>query len=182
MKFTYQNLKGLMCAVFFSFLSAQTSYPPPTSLITAPTAGTLVRGSFALETRIQKNGALTSGLSVGITDRFQFGLSYGGGNIIGDDSLKWHPRPEANLKYRLVDEDLTMPGISIGINTQGYGMFNEGDSLNRYDVKAYGAFVSLSKNWATPLGNLGLHAGANHSFLETDSIRNFRSSANTMPQ
>ena len=168
MKFTYQLRRLLSPVVFLTFLSAQTSYPAPTSLITAPTAGTLVRGSYSLETRVQKHGALTSGLSVGITDRFQFGLSYGGGNIIGNDSLKWHPRPEANVKYRLVDENLTMPGISVGINTQGFGMFHEGDSLNRYDVKAYGEFVSLSKKLTTPLGNLGLHVGANHSFLETD--------------
>lgn len=168
MIFTYQKWRVIFSAIFPLLLSAQTSYPPPTTLITAPTAGTLVRGSYSLETRVQKNGALTSSLLVGITDRFQFGLSYGGGNIIGDDSLKWHPRPEANVKYRLIDENLNMPGVSIGINTQGFGSFNEGDSLNRYDVKAYGAYAAASKNWVTPLGNLGLHAGANYSFLETD--------------
>ena len=72
------------------------SYPPPTTLVTVPSAGTLVRGSYAMQMRVQKGGGLTSSLSVGITDRFQFGLSFGSANLIGDDSLVWYPRPEAN--------------------------------------------------------------------------------------
>ena len=77
-------------------------YPPPTDLITVPTAGTLVRGSFSMDMRIQDEGGMVLGLSAGITDRFQFGLSYGSPNLIGDDSLIWYPRPEAKLKYLLI--------------------------------------------------------------------------------
>ena len=73
-------------------------YPPPTDLITIPTAGTLVRGSYALDMRIQDAGGMIASLRVGLTDRFQFGLSFGSPNLIGDDSLRWYPRPEANLK------------------------------------------------------------------------------------
>ena len=113
-----------------------TSYPPPTTLVTIPTAGTLVRGSISMEMRIQKNGGMSTALQAGITDRFQFGLSYGASNLIGDDSLRWYPRPEANLKYRLIDETTSMPGVAIGINTQGFGGYNDADSLERYDTKA----------------------------------------------
>jgi hypothetical protein len=60
-----------------------------------------------------------------------------------------------------------MPGIALGINTQGYGNFNEADTLLRYDTKAYGAYLAASKNWQTPLGNAGLHGGINYSFIET---------------
>ena len=95
--------------------------PPPTDLITVPTAGTLVRGSFSMDMRIQDEGGMILGLSAGITDRFQFGLSFGSPNLIGDDSLRWYPRPEAKVKYLIIDENLTMPGIAFGINTQGFG-------------------------------------------------------------
>ena len=142
-------------------------YPPPTDLITIPTAGTLVRGSYALDMRIQDSGGMITSLQVGLTDRFQFGLSFGSPNLIGDDSLRWYPRPEANLKYMLIDEKSSMPGIALGINTQGYGNFNEADTLLRYDTKAYGAYLAASKNWQTPLGNAGLHGGINYSFIET---------------
>lgn len=146
---------------------AQSVYPPPTHLITIPTAGVLVRGSYAMEMRIQNRGGLSIGLTAGITDRFQFGVSYGATNLIGDDSLKWYPRPEANVKYRLIDETTSMPGISLGIDTQGFGAFSDADSLQRYDMKAYGLYLATSKNWVTPLGNLGVHGGMNYNFMET---------------
>ena len=152
--------------LFLSFVLNAQSYPPPSSLITLPTAGTLQRGSFALEMRIQKFGGLTSSISVGLTDRFQLGISYGSANLIGDDSLIWYPKPETNLKYLLIDESETSPGISLGIDTQGLGKFNSGDSLMRYDTKALGLFAVASKNWVTPLGNLGWHFGSNYNFVE----------------
>ena len=154
--------------LFLSFVLNAQSYPPPSSLITLPTAGTLQRGSFALEMRIQKFGGLTSSISVGLTDRFQLGISYGSANLIGDDSLIWYPKPETNLKYLLIDESETSPGISLGINTQGLGKFNSDDSLMRYDTKALGLFAVASKNWVTPLGNLGWHFGSNYNFVETN--------------
>lgn len=154
--------------LFLSFVLNAQSYPPPSSLITLPTAGTLQRGSFALEMRIQKFGGLTSSISVGLTDRFQLGISYGSANLIGDDSLIWYPKPETNLKYLLIDESETSPGISLGIDTQGHGKFNSVDSLMRYDTKALGLFAVASKNWVTPLGNLGWHFGSNYNFVETN--------------
>ena len=154
--------------LFLSFVLNAQSYPPPSRLITLPTAGTLQRGSFALEMRIQKFGGLTSSISVGLTDRFQLGISYGSANLIGDDSLIWYPKPETNLKYLLIDESETSPGISLGIDTQGLGKFNSGDSLLRYDTKALGLFAVASKNWVTPLGNLGWHFGSNYNFAETN--------------
>ena len=158
---------SIIISILSTFGIAQT-YPPPTNLVSVPSAGTLVRGSYAMQMRVQKNGGLTSSLSVGITDRFQFGLSFGSANLIGDDSLEWYPRPEANLKYRLIDETTSMPGVSIGLDTQGQGQFNEADTLMRYDIKAMGIYAAASKNWVTPLGNLGLHMGTNYNFAEVN--------------
>ena len=158
---------SIIISILSTFGIAQT-YPPPTTLVSIPSAGTLVRGSYAMQMRVQKNGGLTSSLSVGITDRFQFGLSFGSANLIGDDSLEWYPRPEANLKYRLIDETTSMPGLSLGLDTQGQGQFNEADTLMRYDVRAMGIYAAASKNWVTPLGNLGLHMGTNYNFAEVN--------------
>ena len=165
-------MKFLKSSIIIGFLSitsgwAQT-YPPPTTLVTVPSAGTLIRGSYAMQMRVQKGGGLTSSLSVGITDRFQFGLSFGSANLIGDDSLVWYPRPEANIKYRIIDETESMPGISFGLDTQGQGQYNDADSLMRYDVKAMGLYAAASKNWVTPLGNLGVHMGTNYNFAEVN--------------
>ena len=141
-------------------------YPPPTDLISVPTAGTLMRGSFSMDMRIQDEGGLVLGLSAGITDRFQFGMSFGSPNLIGDENLEWYPRPEAKLKYLIVDENLSMPAFALGLNTQGSGDFE--DTLQRYEIKALGLYGAMSKNWKSPLGNIGLHTGLNYSFLETE--------------
>ena len=99
--------KLLFLSLFFlhfsSLVSSQT-YPPPTNLISIPSAATLQRGSYSLQMHVQKEGGLTSSISVGLTDRFQLGLSFGSANLIGDDSLIMYPNPETNLKYLLIDE------------------------------------------------------------------------------
>ena len=99
--------------LFLPFVLNAQSYPPPSSLITLPTAGTLQRGSFALEMRIQKFGGLTSSISVGLTDRFQLGISYGSANLIGDDSLLVQLQDITNLevKFKIIGQEgnLTMP-------------------------------------------------------------------------
>ncbi|MBI88622.1 MAG: hypothetical protein CMG60_00930 [Candidatus Marinimicrobia bacterium] len=158
---------NIVIFLLLSYFSNGQEYPPPTDLITIPTAGTLMRGSFAMDMRIQDEGGLIFGLGVGLTDRFQFGLSYGSPNLIGDDSLVWYPKPEAKLKYLLINEDNTLPGVSLGMNTQGLGNYYSDDTLGRYDTKALGLYLVASKNWRYPIGNLGVHFGINHSFLET---------------
>jgi len=157
--------KLIFIILLSTFIVGQ-EYPPPTDLITIPTAGTLNRGSFSMDMRVQGGGGLILGLSAGITDRFQFGLSFGSPNLIGDDSLSWYPRPEAKLKYLVLDEEMTLPGLSIGLNTQGYGNYSKEDSLLRYDIKGLGVYTVASKNWKTLIGNTGLHGGVNYNFLE----------------
>ncbi len=160
--------KYLLLIIILFYSTNGQEYPPPTDLVTVPTAGTLMRGSFSMDMRIQDEGGLIMGLSVGLTDRFQFGLSYGSPNLIGDDSLEWYPRPEARLKYLIIDESINMPGIAVGINTQGLGRYYNEDSLKRYDTKAMGVYFAASKNWRIPLGNVGVHSGINHNFIETE--------------
>ena len=113
MKNKRYTLLLLLTTLFGQTYPTGQNYPPPTDLITVPTAATLMRGSFSLGMRIQGGGGMILGLRAGITDRFQFGLSYGSSNLIGDDSLRWYPRPEANLKYMLMDESITLPGVAI---------------------------------------------------------------------
>ena len=79
----------IFTTIALSFVIQAQDYPPPTDLITIPTAGTLNRQLFD-GYEDPGRGGLVQGLGVGITDRFQFGLSYGSPNLIGDDSLVWY--------------------------------------------------------------------------------------------
>jgi len=151
---------------------------PPLNLVTIPTAGTLPRGSFTLETLLINNGGVAPRLSVGFTDNFSFGVSFGVQNLIGGNKPSINKTtPEVQIKYRVFDESEKMPALVYGLDTQGRGVYHVIDSvfshgvfdstitLNRYDQKAWGMYMVMSKNWNL-LGNLGLHTGINKSLSE----------------
>ncbi len=158
---------------------AQIEQPyPPLNLVTIPTAGTLPRGSFTLETLLINNGGVVPRLSVGFTDNFSFGVSFGVQNLIGGNKPSINKTtPEVQIKYRVFDESEKMPALVYGLDTQGRGLYHVTDSvfthgvfdstvtLNRYDQKAWGMYMVMSKNWNL-LGNMGLHAGVNKSLSE----------------
>jgi len=158
---------------------AQIEQPyPPLNLVTIPTAGTLPRGSFTLETLLINNGGVVPRLSVGFTDNFSFGMSFGVQNLIGVNKPSINKTtPEVQIKYRVFDESEKMPALVYGLDTQGRGIFHGIDSitsindtaitLNRYDQKAWGMYLVFSKNWNL-LGNLGIHGGISKSLSEND--------------
>ena len=135
------------------------------TLINRPTAGSLERGSYDIELRMYPGGGLLGTISVGLTERITFGTSFGGLNIIGEGDVIWNPRPEANLKYRLMEETYSAPALSIGFNGQGFGKWDE--DLKRYQIKSPGVYAAVSKNYSM-IGNLGFHAGVNLSFEKDD--------------
>ena len=167
----------LFIVILFKSIFAQIEQPyPPLNLVSIPTAGTLPRGSFTFESLIIKDGGIVPRLCVGFTDNFSFGISYGIQNIIGDKKpIVNKPTPEVQLKYRVFDESDKMPAIVYGLDTQGKGYYHLQDTisidsirvLNRYDKKAWGAYMVISKNWNI-LGNLGLHMGINKSLAENN--------------
>ena len=75
----------VLLPILYNLCWAQIEQPyPPLNLVSIPTAGTLPRGSFTLESLIIKDGGIVPRLSVGFTDNFTFGVSYGMQNLIGD--------------------------------------------------------------------------------------------------
>ena len=169
----------LLLPILHNLCLAQVEQPyPPLNLVNIPTAGTLPRGSFTLESLIIKSGGIVPRLSIGFTDNFTFGVSYGVQNLIGDSKPSINKTtPEVQIKYRVFDESEKMPALVYGLDTQGRGEFHGIDSiksikdstitLNRYDQKAWGMYIVFSKNWNL-LGNLGMHVGISKSISEND--------------
>ena len=172
----------LLFLIFCNLDWAQVEQPyPPLNLVNIPTAGTLPRGSFTLESLIIKNGGIVPRLSIGLTDNFTIGVTYGVQNLIGDTKPSINKTtPEVQIKYRIFDESEKMPALVYGLDTQGRGEFHKQDSilsisgksdstqtLNRYDQKAWGMYIVFSKNWNL-MGNLGMHAGISKSLSEND--------------
>ena len=72
--------------IFLSFTFSQAEQPyPPLDLVTIPTSGTLPKGSFTLESLLIKDGGIIPKLSVGITENFYIGLSYGIQDFISEE-------------------------------------------------------------------------------------------------
>lgn len=173
-----QNTVGLVLAGLLIVGGLGGQNPPPPTLVTIPTAGTLQRGEFEIEILMQTGGGILGRLGVGFSDRFSLGMSYGVNQFIGDAQPSLNRlMPEAQLKYRFLDETYTLPAMALGVDTQGRGEFWEVrlDTLDgepqlmmaRYDVKAIGLYFMASKNWQV-LGNFGSHFGVSKNFLEED--------------
>jgi hypothetical protein len=151
-------------------LIAQQQPLPPYELIDLPTAGTLPRGSYVSSLRLYPSGGVLGGVQVGLSDRLSFGVSFGGENIIGEGKINWNPEPGLQFVYRLIDENIVLPAITLGYNSQGYGAYlknNEQYTIKRYTIKSRGIYGVASKNYAF-LGDLSFHGGINYSFERED--------------
>ncbi|MBN2411970.1 hypothetical protein JXQ31_09790 [candidate division KSB1 bacterium] len=150
----------------------------PVQLVDMPTAGILRSGDIKTSIRLFEQGGALGRLSVGISNKMMFGVSFGGVNVIGRDNVEWNQIPGIHFMYHLTDESLVMPAIVLGFDSQGYGPFykkvENKDKLdktetvmsNRYETKSRGFFIGVSKGY-TSFIKMGLHGGLSYS-LETD--------------
>ncbi len=133
-------------------------------LIDMPTAGVLGKGLVAVTSDILPAGVLIGRLEVGVFEDISFGISYGGGNIIGSGSPTWYKYPGVNIRYKAFNESLISPGITFGFDSQGKGQYF--DSSSRYAVKSPGLFVGGSKNFAF-MGYMTLLSTLSYSLEQT---------------
>lgn len=141
----------------------------PLEVVDLPTAGLIPRGGFRIRSDIYGDGGVLVFLDVGFTRNFNFGISYGGSNIIGSGDPDLNPRPEASIRVRILEEKMMVPAIAIGFSSQGFGKhIDDKDACDekRYLVKSRGVYAVASKNWDV-LGPLSLHFGISIS-LEND--------------
>lgn len=136
-----------------------------TSLVDKPTAGMLKRASYLVSSNFFQEGGMLLGISVGVFDRFMFGISYGGTDIIGPNPIRMNPLPGVQAKVRVFNEGPLLPAIVVGFDSQGKEPYI--DSVGRHAIKAPGAYVAASRNYAF-LGNLSVHGGINFTTERKD--------------
>jgi hypothetical protein len=138
---------------------------PPRWLVDMPTAGTLPRASFDVAIRLYPNGGALGMIDIGLSNRLQLGISYGGQGVISNRSADWNPDINFNFKMRVVDEMQYFPAITGGFCSQGYGAWS--DSMNRYTYKSRGFYAVASRSFYFYNWTAGWHFGVNYS-LEGD--------------
>ena len=136
------------------------------SLIDMQTAGVLEKGYVGVGIDVMPMGVLISSIEVGVFNNFSFGISYGAENVIGSGNIDFYPLPGVYAKGRIFDEDEMLPAIAIGFDSQGKGKYV--DSLNRFQIKSPGLFISTSKNFEL-LGYLSVHAMLNYTLERDDN-------------
>lgn len=168
------NIFYVLTALCFSLI-AQPSFAQGTAgseaeiepryLIDFPTAGALKKGTYTVESRLNPGGGVGFFMNVGMSDRFSFGVSFGGANVIGNGDPGWFPQPGMNVRYRMWEETEEQPAVVVGLDMQGQGAWI--DSTRRYLTKSPGVFVAASKNYAF-MGFLILNGGLNYSLERED--------------
>ncbi len=145
--------------------------PPPRYLIQNPTAATLPKGNFDVTTWVGGQGGLLIGTSLGFTNRFLVGVSYGAEGLLGTSEPIWNERVSFQTKLQLIPETVRMPAMTVGYDDQGYGPYlGTVDSIeyDRYTIKSKGIYAVVSKNFYTLSVATGFHGGINYSFETGD--------------
>lgn len=176
------GLRSLAVMIVCGVLSGVAADSPasPIRLVDAHTAGLIPSGSYQIESRLYpsgsaRNGAgLLVGITVGITDRFNLGLGYGGEGIVGRGrNADFNPFPGCMVKYRLFDENFFLPGIAVGFDYQGYGgIAKEGTfGYNGYLYKSQGFFLAFSKSYLfARIIQLGFHGDVSLSMEDINNV------------
>jgi len=138
---------------------------PPRWLVDIPTAGTLPRAYWDAIVRLSPQGGALGYVNIGLSNRFMLGISFGGVNVISNQSPDWNPGIEFGLKFRVIDEMEYFPAVSVGFSSQGTGPYNE--EFKRYTFKSRGFYTVVSRSFYFYQWTAGWHAGMNYS-LEYD--------------
>ena len=120
---------------------------------------------IAATSDVLPGGAFIAILEVGVFDNIDFGISYGGSNIIGAGSPSWYKYPGINLRYRVINESFVLPALTFGFDSQGKGPYF--DSSGRYSTKSPGFFGAVSKNFAL-MGFFSVHGSLNYTLESKD--------------
>ncbi len=131
-------------------------------IIDMPSAGVLPKNSFAINSIIGDEGGMSLELSAAIFQDFQMGLSFSGGEIVGSGEPDFQKYPGIHLRYRIFDETTYIPAFTIGVQTQGRGLYS--GSAKRFETLSPGIFLASSKAFTWWGGLILLHGGINLSF------------------
>lgn len=108
------------------------------SYVHRPDASVASHGSYGIGLHLAPGGGLLAGLSVGFFDRFQIGLSYGGGNIIGSGPIEWYDLPPGvQAKVAILDEASFPLSLAVGFDSQ--------DPVGSIEVNQAGFYLVAGK-------------------------------------
>jgi hypothetical protein len=135
------------------------------TIASVPTAGVLPHGGYLFYGSVGPESSILVSAAVGFFDRLLLGASFGLQDLIGRGGMSVNDRIGLQARLRLVEETISRPAFTLGIDTQGEGKYIE--SAERYERKSRGLFLVAGKNYRF-IDDLSLNGGINYSFEDRD--------------
>ncbi len=135
-------------------------------IVDMPTAGVLARAKFSVDGYLFGDSGAMLEFNASPFTNLMLGLSFGGSGFLGNGGVSIQALPGFHARFRFFDETLTVPAITLGINTQGRGAFSGG----RFETQSPGIFIAASKNFSF-LGAFALHGGICYSLEQQGTER-----------
>ncbi len=168
-------MKNIKTVLLFVLILTQAAFAQGTAgsnakyeyrtLIDKPTAGILEKGFVGVSLDMLPMGVVISKIEVGVFENFSFGISYGAANLIGTGDPQWYKLPGINVKFKMINERIAVPSVTLGFDSQGKGLYFE--NLKRYEIKSPGFYIAAAKNFEI-LGYLSIHGIINYSLENED--------------
>jgi hypothetical protein len=164
--------KGVYVVATFAVLTlcaagaSRAQLPQPQLVVDKPTAGMLPDASYMLRGVAGPESSFMLGFAVGLKQVVQLGASFGAQNVFGYGSLTLNDHVGFQARIRIVGEKERMPGLAVGFDSQGLGVYD--GALERYDRKSPGFYAVASKNYALILGEFAMHGGLSWSLERQD--------------
>lgn len=135
------------------------------TVVSVPSAGVLPHGGYLFHGNLGPASSILGSAAVGFFDRLMLGASFGLQDVIGRGDMSVNDRIGLQARLRVVEETVTRPAFTLGIDTQGEGRYIE--SEDRYERKSRGLFLVVGKNYRL-IDDLSLNGGINYSFENRD--------------
>lgn len=139
-------------------------------IIDMPTAGMLQKYEYNINSRVFANGGISTEFNTSLFNKFMLGIAYSANSFIGDGEPTFQGIPGFDIRYRIIDEKMHFPAITLGARTQGNGGYIK--SEKRFRTHSPGIFVAVSKSFLWFMGETALHGGINYSF-DPDPVDRF---------
>ena len=133
-------------------------------IVREPTAGIIAPRTYHVSLNTFPTNGLRFSLDTGIVPGLMVGLGYGGWNITGLSSPDWFDHVFVKLRFRFLDETTSFPALAVGYDNEDEAVREAGT----YTRISRGLYLSASKNFRAPGGDMGFHGGINVSFDEPD--------------
>ncbi len=130
----------IMLSIFFPiFLNGEVI-----KLYDVPSAQTLLRGFYSIDTSLYNNGGILTRLYIGLTDRLMLGIVNDIGGAIGSGEPDWNIPGVAGKVNILFPDEETM-GVAIGYDLLAGGDYGKAYNSRITDEVVYGAYLVCTK-------------------------------------